>query len=128
MAKVKRRAGDGSAHRQTGARIRLARKHCRLTQEQLADKLGISFQMVQKYENGSSVPTYDRMAEIAIVLSTTPHDLTGWGQKPATNIINFGELLDMATEFAGLLPHYRKVIRRHVRDLLVVQKQNGTHP
>lgn len=50
---------------QIGARIRARRNELGLIQEQLATALGISYQQIQKYENGSNRITVDRLLLLA---------------------------------------------------------------
>jgi transcriptional regulator with XRE-family HTH domain len=47
-----------------GSRIRLRRTLLGMTQEQLADSLGISYQQVQKYETGANRVSAGRLFEI----------------------------------------------------------------
>lgn len=51
------------------------RKENNLSQELLADKLGVSRQAVSKWENGSSYPDMEKMIEICKVLNCTLDDL-----------------------------------------------------
>ena len=53
---------------QIGQRIREARQPRGMTQEVLANGLGITFQQVQKYENGSNRISAARLYDIAQVL------------------------------------------------------------
>ena len=53
-----------------GKRIRLRRSIIGMTQETLAEKLGVSFQQLQKYESGRNRTTVSRLAEIATILET----------------------------------------------------------
>lgn len=52
-----------------GARIREARKAMKLSQTALADRLGITFQQVQKYERAHNRVAASRLVEIAAVLN-----------------------------------------------------------
>lgn len=52
-----------------GQRLWELRKSCGLTQKDLAEKLGISFQQLQKYENGSNRLSVSRAVEIANALN-----------------------------------------------------------
>lgn len=54
-----------------GKKIKLARKAISLTQRDLANKLGISWEMISRYENGKSNPLA-HIAEIAYHLSQSP--------------------------------------------------------
>ena len=51
-----------------GARLRSRRKQLRISQERLGKEIGVSFQQVQKYENGTNRIGAGRLAEISKVL------------------------------------------------------------
>lgn len=48
-----------------GERLKELRKIKKLTQEDVAEKLGISFQQIQKYENGKNRISFSRLYEIS---------------------------------------------------------------
>ena len=52
-----------------GQRLRWRRRELRLTQEQLGEKLGLTFQQVQKYEKGVNRVSAGRLFEMANVLT-----------------------------------------------------------
>jgi transcriptional regulator with XRE-family HTH domain len=54
-----------------GARIRTRRLLAGINQETLAQKLGLTFQQVQKYEGGANRVSASRLAEIAEALGVT---------------------------------------------------------
>ena len=54
---------------QVGARLRTRRQLMGLTQEKLAEQLGVTFQQVQKYENGSNRISASRLFELAGLLN-----------------------------------------------------------
>lgn len=51
-----------------GARIRMRRHELGISQEKLAQPLGLTFQQVQKYENATNRVSGSRMAQIAAIL------------------------------------------------------------
>lgn len=53
-----------------GSRVRLRRLELGLSQEKLADQLGITFQQVQKYERGTNRIGASRLHQIALVLQS----------------------------------------------------------
>lgn len=59
-------------------RIREARLAAKLTQEQLADRFGISPQAAQQWETGRSKPALERIPELAALLGVSPLWLA-WG-------------------------------------------------
>lgn len=73
-------AGDDFARRldvALGARIRRYRKARRISQEQLADAVGVTFQQIQKYERGANRVSFSRLAQIAAALQTPIAELIG---------------------------------------------------
>ena len=54
-----------------GQRLRWRRRELRLTQEQLGEKLGLTFQQVQKYEKGVNRISAGRLFEMSQVLGIT---------------------------------------------------------
>ena len=51
-----------------GARIRLRREQLKLTQTQIGEHLGVTFQQVQKYEKGHNRVAASRIAALAALL------------------------------------------------------------
>ena len=58
--------------RNIGERIRQIRKQRGITQQELAEKLDVSFQQVQKYESGQTNMTVNRLSRLADALEITP--------------------------------------------------------
>ena len=54
--------------RQVGARIRAKRKVLRITQQDLAARIGVTFQQLQKYEKGRNRIGASRLQRVAEVL------------------------------------------------------------
>jgi transcriptional regulator with XRE-family HTH domain len=67
VAKNARRANPIDAH--VGGRVRLRRMLLGMSQERLAEKLGLTFQQVQKYEKGINRIGASRLYELAQLLS-----------------------------------------------------------
>ena len=77
--KFKNRKGFKKMERETiGARIKEKRRELGLTQDELAQKVGVTFQAVSKWENDSSYPDVVLMAQVASSLNmTTDEIITG---------------------------------------------------
>jgi transcriptional regulator with XRE-family HTH domain len=58
-----------------GAAVRLRRKTLGISQEALAEQCGVSFQQVQKYENGANRISFSRLVQIARALRCRVVDL-----------------------------------------------------
>ena len=58
-----------------GAKIRIFRTHRGMSQSDLAGKIGVAFQQVQKYENGANRVGASRLSRIAAALEVSVGDL-----------------------------------------------------
>ena len=58
-----------------GARIRIFRTHSGMSQSDLAEKIGVAFQQVQKYEKGTNRVGASRLSRIAAVLGVSIGEL-----------------------------------------------------
>lgn len=65
-----------------GTRIQTLRKQQGLSQEELADRLGLSRQAIGKWETGGSMPSIDNLLELSEILDTTV-DYLLTGRAPA---------------------------------------------
>ena len=65
-----------------GARIRFLREEKRMTQSELADKIGTTPQNIYKYEQGiiSNIPI-NRVMQIAKVFDVSPSLIAGWDEE-----------------------------------------------
>lgn len=62
-------------HSNLGQKIKAARKAAKLTQRELAEKLGKNFSTIQKYENGIVEPPISLIPEIAKAIGISPIEL-----------------------------------------------------
>ena len=60
-----------------GTRIRVQRRHLKISQDELAQVLGLTFQQVQKYERGTNRVSASMLVRIAAKLQTTVGSLVG---------------------------------------------------
>jgi transcriptional regulator with XRE-family HTH domain len=67
----------GAMELSIGARLRARRRQLGLSQTDLAEKLGVSFQQVQKYERGSNRIAASTLVAAAEALSTSVSSLVG---------------------------------------------------
>ena len=78
MSANRGRLPDGSANpidKHIGAQIKRRRLMLGLSQQELADQLGLTFQQVQKYEQGANRVNGSRMWDICQVLQIEPNFL-----------------------------------------------------
>ena len=60
-----------------GSRIRQARDRAGLTQEQLAERIGVSRTAIARYESGEIEPKLHNLAAIAVALNVSCDELLG---------------------------------------------------
>src|SRR5579864_6598764 len=111
-----------------GARVRMRRRLQGVSQEKLADALGLTFQQVQKYERGANRVSASKLYEIAACLKTpvayffeglvdpSSPDSDAGASGPEQSVHRFlmtPEGLELAKAFPRL-PHGR--VRRRVLD------------
>jgi transcriptional regulator with XRE-family HTH domain len=65
---MKRRKGPNPVDIEVGRRIRLQRMNAGMSQTELGDKVGVTFQQIQKYEKGKNRVGAGRLTQIASVL------------------------------------------------------------
>jgi len=66
---------SGPLDAMVGAKIRIFRIHRGISQTALAERIGVSFQQVQKYEKGANRVGASRLSQIASVLGITVGEL-----------------------------------------------------
>lgn len=59
-----------------------ARKRAGLTQQELADRLGVARSTINMYELGNREPKDEMVEKLAEALGTTPAEITGWSAIP----------------------------------------------
>ena len=72
----------------TGNRLSEARRQKDMTQMELAEKLGISFQAVSSWERGNTMPDIAKLPDIADILGVSVDYLLGGESKVANGVIN----------------------------------------
>lgn len=66
---------DVAVRRSLGEVLRAHRERCKMTQELVAQKLGVSRQAVSKWEQGASEPSTTNLVKLANLYGVDPADL-----------------------------------------------------
>ena len=120
-------AGPNPIDRHVGLRIRMRRKELGISQERLAESIGLTFQQVQKYERAANRVSASKLWEMSRALSTTigyfyeglgdPTDPSG-SNGPRESMQDF-LLTPEGMEMASLFPMIAKGrLRRRILDLV----------
>src|SRR4051794_24936681 len=118
-----------------GARIRMRRKILGISQERLADDLGLTFQQVQKYERGANRVSASKLYEIARSLQTPvafffeglsdPTQIGADYAAPDAFVHDF-LMTSEGLELAAVFPKVRKPrIRRRLLELVRAMADDG---
>ena len=102
-----------------GERIKQLRKGMDLTQQQLADKVGVTYIQVGRYETGKSNPSADVLQKIAESLGTTTDFLMSGGNAEQ---LSDKELLQQFKE-VELLPNDDKHLIKTFIDAFLTKRK-----
>ena len=75
------RRRDHLIDKKIGSVIRMQRVKLGLSQTDLGNALGVTFQQIQKYENGTNAVASTRIADLCRAFEMTPNDLFGVSSK-----------------------------------------------
>lgn len=112
----------GPLETEIGKRISTLRKERALSQEDLADRLSVSYQQVQKYEKGRTRISVARLCDLAAALGVPlnvllPEELMAAGVPSAGKVLTGGFSLDR--DEIRLLKLYRKVESERMRKIVL---------
>jgi len=91
------------AKKRLGKATRAARLNKELTQEQLAEKVGVQPRMILEIENGRVNPQFDNLYQIMLLLDIPPNDIFNADRAPSTAVDKFVLELSAFTEQEQLL-------------------------
>jgi transcriptional regulator with XRE-family HTH domain len=75
------RKRDHLIDKKIGSVIRMQRVKLGMSQMELGEALGVTFQQIQKYEHGRNAVASTRIADLCGALEITPNDLFGVSSK-----------------------------------------------
>ena len=110
-----------------GQRVKTRRLELGMSQTKLADSLGVSFQQIQKYENGRNRMGSSRLKLIADALKVSPsyffdglpeHGAVGFSARSPAYINKFVASHDGMALIAALLKISRREVRRRIVELV----------
>ena len=94
-----------------GQRVRTRRNLLSMSQEKLAEALGITFQQVQKYENGVNRVSSSRLFNIAKIMGVSiDYFFEGFDESPSTPALRAAEEKGTAFKDGGDIMNSRETI------------------
>ena len=115
---------DPQFRRKLGGRIKQLRKDRSWTQKELANMLGIRFQLLNKYESGETSPSLERLPGIAKSLETTI-DYLLTGIVDADTELHDKRLIEMFRELEKFDRKDRNLAVEFIDALIVKRKVQG---
>jgi transcriptional regulator with XRE-family HTH domain len=109
--------GVQEADKVVGERIKARRNELEVSQQELGEKLGISFQQIQKYEKGVNRVTTGRLLQLCQALQCDLSDLADFGgTKPAkiTAASTFAATRDGVAIINAMSKIEDVAVRRHI--------------
>ena len=114
---------NGGPHRldvAIGHRIRERRRAIGMSQQALAEAVGITFQQVQKYERGANRVSFSRLVEIADTMQCRLSDLAeGLDQNHSTHELGHLNALLAVDGAMPMLEAYAAIRSQHLRRALL---------
>jgi transcriptional regulator with XRE-family HTH domain len=101
--------GNIRSSAEIGWRLRTMRQQAGLTQERLAELIGVTSQQIQKYESGASKLNTDRLQQIALVLSVPVQSF----------FADTNDFLPLEVSEKLLIDSYRSIQNREIRESLL---------
>lgn len=117
------RDGPNPIDRHVGLRIRMRRKELGISQERLAESIGLTFQQVQKYERATNRVSASKLWEMARALRTSVayfyDGLEPGGATSQPEPVQEFLLSNEGLELAQIFPRIRQPrVRRKILDLV----------
>ena len=104
-----------------GENLKRLRKQAKITQQEMADKIGVSRVSYSYYERGRALPTIENLCNIASILNATPNALLGYEQEKKE--IDVQTVLNMQMQIIDTLIESLS----DMRDVLKNAVQNNLH-
>lgn len=114
------------SNKQIGIEIKRIREAHGMSQMELAEGVGVSFQQIQKYEKGINRISVERIQQIAKALGTSVNTLfekerVPMVSEPPDEYSPKGRLMDVTQEEVKLLQLFRKIDNKKLKEGLVQQ-------
>lgn len=94
--------------------ITMLRSRMGMTQKDLGDKMGISFQQIQKYESGDSSITIARLTQICKIFEISP---LAFFNETGKNYIHDKQMIEIINSIYKMPPQDRSFIQKIIQTL-----------
>ena len=101
-----------------GEKVKKKRRELGISQEELAEKLGVTYQQVQRYENGTNRLNVENIQVIADALDVAVSYFFGNGRK-RKNIVSEELTPYLPVDESKLLGYFRRTKTRNLKNLVL---------
>jgi len=101
--------------KEIGEKIKRRRREIGISQEQLAETLGVTYQQVQRYENGMNKLNVENIQIIADALSVP----VSYFFEPDKTLMIAGKITPYLTAEDKLLKHFRKITNNNYKNIVI---------
>lgn len=112
---------ENELRRQIGARIKLLRKQHNWTLKQLAERLGVRYQQLNKYESGLNTPPADKLILLSEIFQTSV-DFLLTGERSESKPLHNLRLLERFQAMEGFGQEDQEVVLRLIDAMIVKNK------
>lgn len=102
--------------REIGEKVKKKRRELGISQEELAERLGVTYQQVQRYENGMNKLNVENIQVIADALDAPVSYFFGNGRK---DIVSEELTPYLPVDESKLLGYFKRIRRKNLRDLVL---------
>jgi transcriptional regulator with XRE-family HTH domain len=114
----KSRRGLEHVDAEVGAKLREYRIRAGLSQTELGQEVGVTFQQIQKYENGTNAIATARLPSVCAALNISPNDLYGTLYTTGKKREAVPQLTTFATKLALAVDELPRRLRNGIADLV----------
>jgi len=105
------------------------RKNRNLTQQELAEKVGVGISQMRRYEKGSSSPTLEVIKNLAVTLGVSTDELIfDNNERVAASRILDKELLQQFETVSGLTPHDIDAVKTVLESIIIKNRIEAILP
>ena len=115
---------DTKIMKAVGTRLKVLRKQKKWTQKDLANKVGIRFPQLNKYEGGLNAPPLDKLVQIAETLNTTVDFLLTGNRSEDVPLHNL-RLLERFKALENFIADDQETVIKLIDAMIVKQRVEG---
>jgi transcriptional regulator with XRE-family HTH domain len=105
------RRRDHLIDKKIGSVIRMQRVKLGMSQGELGNRLGVTFQQIQKYENGTNAVASTRIPALCRILEMSPNDLFGVSERMDSEVSQLSSwAMKTALKLRELTPGARQAV------------------